>query len=274
MDPAEARAEPTLFDSTIFAFDIETTGLDPAADRIVQLGGVYLNSGARLGPRMSSLVNPGVPIPPGATEIHGITDADVAGAETFAAVGLRFVDCLRQAPDLEEPVLCGYNAPAFDVPFLNAGFERAGLAHRIDPARVLDPLVFARWHHRAWRGRTLEAAAARYGCPIDRAHSAADDAEATARLLWKMLEAGLIPPLAKDALAEQPRLAALLDAEWSRFGFALYLDRADGRPRLGFGAHCGSLLADVARDYLRWCLGEMDDLTAEARALIAEAAGA
>jgi DNA polymerase III epsilon subunit-like protein len=48
---------------------------------------------------------------------------------------------------------------------------------------------------------------------------------------------------------------------------------ADGRPRLGFGAHCGVLLADVDRDYLCWCLGGMDDLTDEARALMKEAVG-
>ena len=272
MAVAEELENPSLLDSTIFAFDVETTGLDPIEDRIVQLGGVFHNSGARLGPRKSSLINPGVPIPPEVTEIHGITDAMVAGAESFAAVGLRFVDDLRQGPDCEEPVLCGYNAPAFDVPFINAELNRHGIEHRIDPTRVLDPLVFVRWHHRGWRVRNLEAAARRCGFVIERAHSAADDAEAALHVLWSLLEAGLVPLRAEDAFTAQRRLGDLLEEEWRRFGHALYLDRVDGRPRVGFGAHCGVLLADIDREYLRWCLGEMGDLTDEARALIEEAA--
>ncbi|MCK9462298.1 MAG: 3'-5' exonuclease [Proteobacteria bacterium] len=109
-----------LLERTIFSFDTETTGLDPIEDRIVQIGGVFLRRGELVGPRRSSLVNPGVPIPPDVTAIHGITDADVADAESFAAVGPRFVEFLLHAPDGEEPILCGYNAPGFDVPFINA----------------------------------------------------------------------------------------------------------------------------------------------------------
>lgn len=257
-----------LLERAIFSFDTETTGLDPIEDRIVQIGGVFLRRGELVGPRRSSLVNPGVPIPPDATAIHGITDADVADAESFATVGPRFVEFLLHAPDGEEPILCGYNAPGFDVPFVNAELNRHGVEHRIDPTRVIDPLVFVRWHHRDWRARRLDSVAPRMGFPIDKAHSAAADAEATARVIWRFVEEGLVPPLLEDAFAAQARFGALLEEEWRRFGHTLYLDRFDGRPRMGFGANCGKLLDEVEREYLRWCLGEMKDLTAEARELI------
>ena len=263
--------EPSLLERTIFSFDIETTGLDPIEDRIVQIGGVFFRRGELVGARRSSLVNPGVPIPPEVTAIHGITDAEVADAESFAMVGPRFVDNLLRAPDLEEPILCGYNAPGFDVPFINAELNRHGIAHRIDPTQVLDPLVFVRWHHRDWRARRLDSVAPRMGFPIDKAHSAAADAEATARVLWRLLDDGLVPPFLEDALSEQTRLGTLLEEEWRRFSHTIYLDRADGRPRIGFGTHCGKPLDEVDREYLSWCLKDMNDLTDEAKGLIERA---
>ena len=263
--------EPSLLEQTIFSFDIETTGLDPIEDRIVQIGGVFFRRGELVGARRSSLVNPGVPIPPDATAIHGITDADVAEAVSFGAVGPRFVENLLRGLELEEPILCGYNAPDFDVPFINAELNRHGIAHRIDPTQVLDPLVFVRWHHRDWRTRRLESVAPRCGFTIDKAHSAAADAEAAARVLWRLLEDGLVPPLLSNALAAQARFAALLEEEWRRFGNAIYLDRVDSRPRIGFGAHCGKPLDEVDREYLSWCLKDMNDLTDEAKGLIERA---
>lgn len=265
---APVLASPSLRERTIFSFDIETTGLDPIADRIVQIGGVYYKAGARVGQRRLSLVNPGVPIPPAATEIHHISDADVAEAAEFAAIAPRFVESLLNAPGGETPVLCGYNAPGFDVPFINAELNRCGAAHRIDPTRVLDPLVFVRWHHRDWRGRNLEVVAGRFGHTLSHAHSAAADAEAAAFVLWRLIEEGSIPSQLTEALAMQARLAARLEDEWLRFGRVVYLDRRDGRPRMGIGVHSGKRLDEVDRDYLRWCLREMADLTEEARALM------
>ncbi|MCU0664151.1 MAG: 3'-5' exonuclease [Myxococcota bacterium] len=264
----------SLLDHEVFAFDDETTGLDTAEDRIVQIGAVRFRAGVRLGQRRSSLVNPGVPIPPDATAVHGISDEVVATAPSFAEVGPRFVAQLLFAEDGSEPILCGYNAPGFDVPMINAELLRHGIAHRIDPTRVLDPLVFVRWHHRDWRARKLEFVAQQCGISLEGAHSAAADAEATGRVLWHLVAQKTVPEDYEDALATQRRLEALLEEEWSRFGRALYLDREDHTPRLGFGAHVGKKIAEVDRDYLRWCLGKMDDLTDEARALFQQAAKA
>ena len=96
-------------------FDLETTGVDIATARIVQIA---LH---RMEPDGSSmeyeqLVNPGIPIPPGATQVHGIRDADVATAPRFADVAPRVMEILQNAD------LGGYNAIRYDVPVLAVGW--------------------------------------------------------------------------------------------------------------------------------------------------------
>ena len=74
------------------AFDLETTGLDVANDRIVQIGAVAMRGPAILDePRIDTLVDPGVPIPAAAARIHRITDSDVAGSPLLP-------ELLRQPP--------------------------------------------------------------------------------------------------------------------------------------------------------------------------------
>ncbi|NJO38521.1 MAG: 3'-5' exonuclease, partial [Rhizobiales bacterium] len=71
--------------------DTETTGLNVRTDRIVQIGAVRLADGRiERSASFDVLIDPGMPIPPEATAIHGIDDADVAGADRFADVGLAF----------------------------------------------------------------------------------------------------------------------------------------------------------------------------------------
>jgi DNA polymerase-3 subunit epsilon len=73
------------FPGSYAVLDVETTGLSPARDRIVEIAVVRVWAGAILH-RWSSLVNPGVPISPFATACHGLTDADVADAPTLGAL--------------------------------------------------------------------------------------------------------------------------------------------------------------------------------------------
>lgn len=261
------KDERTLSTSTVLVFDTETTGLETDEARIVQLGGVYLEQLKLKRPALSELVNPGVPIPPEVTEVHGIRDADVADAPRFVDVAPRFVRRLIGTEDTGAPILCGYNAPGYDVPLINAEFDRHGIEHRIDPTEVIDPLVFVRWHHRDWRVRNLETVATRYGYTFTRAHSAADDAAATGHLLARMVQDELIPDRVDEALAAQHKLADALEFEWIRFGYAVYPDRVSGRPCIGFGKHCGTLLSEMEPGYLDWCLKKFDDLTEEAREL-------
>lgn len=254
-----------ISESTILAFDTETTGLDPDNDRIVQLGVARFRELQRFGIRMVDLVNPGVPIPDDVVEVHGITNDAVAGAPDFGFVGKRFIEEITNESPEHPAVLCGYNGPGFDVPFINAELKRHSLDYSIDADQVLDPLIFVRWHLRHLRKRTLVFVATRYGYTFIRAHDAGDDAEAAGFVLCEMVREGLIPDDLDAALRLQEELVVKLDADWNRFGNAIYIHRHDGSLRMGFGAHIGKRVDQVDPGYIKWCLECIEDMPTEAR---------
>jgi len=100
--------------------DLETTGVSTENDRIVEIAAIkYFPDGST--EEKHFLINPEIPIPLGAAEVHGITDDKIKDAPTFKqlAVSMRswFDGC----------DLAGYNSDRFDVLLLSAEFERAGL---------------------------------------------------------------------------------------------------------------------------------------------------
>ena len=101
--------------------DLETTGTDPKIDRIIEVSVLKLAPGGEADHR-TRRVNPGVPIPPEATAVHGITDDDVADMPTFRAIapGLaRYLDGCD---------LAGFNILKYDLRLLAAEYNRAGVA--------------------------------------------------------------------------------------------------------------------------------------------------
>ena len=255
-----------------FVFDTETTGVDALLDRVVELGAVSFAGGKRVDERRMRL-NPGQPIPPGASAIHGISDRDVAGKPPFAEVAERFamyLDGRMHGGVL--PWLAGYNATGFDVPLLNAEFARVGSSYRIDEGRVVDPMLFVRWHLRHLRSRSLENICAHFGIDAGRSHSALDDARATATLLFRLIDEGIIPKDVHAALQKQAVLKPQLEAEWKAFSYWLYHDRSDGRLRLGAGSYIGTALTDASPDYLRSLLSKVGDLPERVRVTFLAAA--
>ena len=121
-----------LTTAMILTIDTETTGTSTREDRIVELGGVYLQAGQERGPRLRALVDPERYIPAGATGVHGIRDQDVEGAPKWAEVAARFKVHLDQ-----NPVVCGYNILFFDAPLIDA--EMSGV--------MLDGECHAAWIH-------------------------------------------------------------------------------------------------------------------------------
>ena len=119
---AHARQTTPLIAIDSVVIDIETTGLDPQTARVVELASVRL-IGGRLDETEAfcRLINPGGPIPAAATDIHGIDDAAVAIAPTFAAVWLEFSRTLNDA------ILIGHTV-GFDLAVLKRECERAGFA--------------------------------------------------------------------------------------------------------------------------------------------------
>lgn len=164
-------------DHKVLALDLETTGPDPETARIVQLAIV-------LGPRPlaermggSALVNPGVPIPEEATEVHGITDEDVENEPPFRVIAHRIQAALQ-----EHDFVVTYNGRTFDIPILDRELREAG-EPGVDHAEIREVDLYQVW--KALEPRDLETAVRRFagGQEFD-AHDAHEDA----RVLFDVLQ--------------------------------------------------------------------------------------
>lgn len=219
------------FEGPLLGFDTETTGVAVDRDRIIQAA---LVSGSQPGieaPR-TWLIDPGVPIPPGATRVHGITD------EQVQAEGLAPLAALTEvAAALREAVAAGVPVVAFragfDCTLLSYELERHGI-EQPDWASmaIVDPSVLDKRVDRYRRGkRTLGATAAHYGVPLSEAHSAAGDAIATvglARAIGAMYpEVGAItaPELHAAQVLWHAEDAASLEAYFRKQGRDEVVDR-------------------------------------------------
>lgn len=152
--------------------DVETTGLRPERDALLEVATVVLEGGA-VGETWCSLVAPGRRIPPDATAIHGITDDMVAHAPAPAAVAAEIRRRCGAAP-------LAFHHAAFDLPFVAALLRAAGEPPLLNP--VVDTLGLARGLPGAG-GHALHELAARFGLPPESRHRALPDALTTARLL-------------------------------------------------------------------------------------------
>ena len=172
---AASGAGPTeAVTNTVFvAFDVETTGFSPRADRLVELAAVKFR-GTNILETQQWLIQPGMPIPASATRIHGITDAMVAnapGADVVLPLFNAFV---------KGTVLLAHQA-SFDVRFVAAEAARNGVP--LPEAPVLDTLRLARaWFPKAKR-HSLPELMRHVGRPFEHAHRAAADARALATLV-------------------------------------------------------------------------------------------
>jgi len=128
-------------------FDLETTGIDVANDRIVELTFLKINP---IGDEESKTirVNPTIPIPPETTRIHGITDEDVKDAPTFGEIAKSI------AKIFEGCDIAGYNSNKFDIPLLAEEFLRAGVEIDLMKRKFIDIQVI--FHKK--EQRTLSAA--------------------------------------------------------------------------------------------------------------------
>jgi len=190
----------------IVLLDVETTGKDPSADRVIEVG-IAVARGGAIVHRRNWLVNPGRPIPKESTEVHKITDEDVKDAPPFEAVAAEVHASLSGC------IPAAYNA-AFDKAFIASELARAGLALRRD-IEWLDPLVWARELQQGERSRALSEVAARLGIAHENAHRASDDAEAALKVLLALARDVRVPR-AYGALVQEQRRLALAQADERR----------------------------------------------------------
>ncbi len=226
----------------IVCFDIESTGVLPSRDRIVEIAVLKIHPDGRRSEAVTRL-NPGIPIPPAASAVHGITDADVADAPAFADVAEKL------ARFLDGCDLAGYNILNFDVPMLQAEFARVGCDFSLEGRKLVDAYaIFCKLYP-----RTLSAAYSFFcGKTLEGAHGAGADARAT----WEVLlgQVARHPELSPD-------VAAL--AEFSDQRDPDMLDRTRRFKWVGsdvvvnFGKNTGRSLRDVALNdpsFLNWIL--------------------
>jgi exodeoxyribonuclease X len=210
----------------IRVFDVETTGIDAQEHRIIEIAAFDLhpdNSVKRVG---SHLVSPGRTIPPEASAVHHLTDADLVGAPAFEAVWPAY----------------SVNAPALYAAH-NCDFERAYLptpegtlwicTHKCALRAWADAPGHSNQVLRYWIGLDTHAGFDRKSAAL--AHRAEADAYVTAWLLMTLLTVASVDQLV--AWTQEPRVY----------------------PRLTFGKHKGQRWSEVPIDYLQW-MGRQQDM--------------
>jgi len=234
---------PLRLTRPIIFFDLETTGTNAAQDRIVEIACVKLNpDGDREG--YTKRINPGSPIPAGATAIHGICDDDVRDAPTFKQIARDLWKWMQRCD------FGGYNAARFDLPVLVEEFLRAGVPVDFSDCRMVDAQqIFFKMEQ-----RTLAAAYKFYcGKVLEGAHAAEADILATIEVVEAQLE------------RYPEHLSCEVDAlhEFCA-GTERYVDlhrtmvMTDGHPCFNIGKHKGKRVSDVfikEPGYYDWMMG-------------------
>ncbi len=200
--------------------DVETTGLSPRQNRVLELAVVRVDAGGDVIDEWSSRFDPEGPV--GATHIHGITQADVTGAPLFRDVAAMLIPYIAGVP------LAAHNA-TFDLAFLRAEFQRAGWDAPWLPAFCT--LNGSREFLPNLDRRRLADCCWAAGVPLENAHSALGDARATAGLLsYYLQQAGGRQGHVLSALPEEAR-SVVWPGEPSHAPFLHFPDETDAAPR-------------------------------------------
>ena len=163
--------------------DIETNGLDPERNRILEIASVGLRPDLSVEGTWSTLINPETPCM-GRTDIHGLRTEDVIMAPTFADIAGDLIAALRGR------ILVAHHVD-FDAGFLSEEFERAGHLISFPTIPAIDTLDLARQRW-PYLGASLRSCCQRVGILTSAEHSALGDAWSTALLLQHLL-AHIIP---------------------------------------------------------------------------------
>lgn len=184
-------------DLEIAVLDVETTGLDAANDRIIEIGIVHFRAGEVLD-TWGQLIDPQCEVPAEVVELTGIQPEDLQGKPVFADI----------APELHRRLqnvgIGAYNL-SFDQGFIVAELARCGLQWPAQ-APVFDPLIFAREFFKSMRRKNLGAIAAALGVELIEAHRATEDARAAGHVLYAFA----------DRLPEKLQDLQLLQAQWAQ----------------------------------------------------------
>jgi len=230
-------------DRPLISFDLETTGKEITKDRIVQLAARKYSADGQQEDDINLFINPGIPISPEATEVHGITDRFVSDQPTFEFWAPQILEFFAGCD------LLGYNSNRFDIPLLAEEFSRVGIVWP-DPAndtQFLDGLRL----EQICNPHTLAAAYERAtGKPLEGAHEALADVAACGVVVDHLVAsfADLLPDNVKD-------LAALCQGDNPRVDLAGKICLIDGVECWAFGKHQGHPVSK-SYDYAKWVMSK------------------
>ena len=162
----------------IIFFDLETTGINVTTDRIVEISILKIFTDGHEESRTYK-INPGMPIPPETTKIHGISDEDVKDCPKFGEIAKTIAQFIEGAD------IGGFNSNKFDIPLLAEEFIRAEVDIDLKKRKFIDVQTI---FHKMEK-RTLEAAYKLYcGKDLENAHTAEADTRATYEVLLAQLD--------------------------------------------------------------------------------------
>jgi DNA polymerase-3 subunit epsilon len=223
-------------------FDLETTGIDVAKDRIVEISifKVYPNGNKE---SKTWLVNPTIPIPPQTTAVHGITNEKVANEPTFKELASQVHNMIKDSD------LAGFNSDRFDIPLLAEELLRAEVDFDMKNRVSVD--VQTIFHKK--EERTLSAALKFYcGTNLENAHSAEADTMATYEILKAQLDR-------YDDLDNDMKWLSEFTTRKKSVDFAGFIAlNNEGKEIFTFGKNKGQLVEDVLEKepgYYGWIQG-------------------
>lgn len=222
-------------------FDLEATGINIVKDRIVEISYVKVFPNGKE-EKMTRRVNPGMPIPPESTAIHGITDEDVKDCPTFKEIAKSL------AAQIEGCDLAGYNSNRFDIPMLAEEFLRADIDIDLSRRKFIDvQTIFHKMEQ-----RTLSAAYKFY-CDksLENAHTAEADTVATYEVLKAQLDR--YPELQNDVAYLSKYSSYSKNVDFA--GRMIYNDK--GEEIINFGKYKGRLVSEVLKadpGYYSWIM--------------------
>ncbi|MDR0725605.1 MAG: 3'-5' exonuclease [Prevotellaceae bacterium] len=225
----------------IIIFDLETTGLNLTADRIVEISAIKIHSDGSEEIK-TRRINPGMPIPAESTAIHKITDEDVKDCPMFGNIAKSL------AAYIEGCDLVGYNLLKFDIPLLAEEFLRAGVNIDFRKVKIIDVQnIFHKMEQ-----RTLVAAYKFYCNKIlEDAHNAEADTKATYEILQSQLDR-------YPELKNEVKFLSEFSVNNKNFDYAnrIGVDK-DNEPVFNFGKYKGRKVKEIFRlepSYYSWIM--------------------
>ena len=221
---------------SLVVFDLETTGVNVKEDRIVEIAALIIYPDGTTD-AYQTLVNPEIPIPRAASNVHNIFDDDVKEAPTFAELSEELFNLFYNVD------LGGYNCIKFDIPLLQNEFTRANVPVELEAAFVIDAMQIFR-HYQKY---TLAGAVEFYcGHAIKDAHEDMADVDATVEVIKSQLIRYKLPSVVSQ-IPEALRPPGSIDPDGK-------LRMINDEPTITFGKHAGTPLRELETGYIHWLI--------------------